>query len=155
VADANDTSSGTSSSAFKLDAGRLSQTEKIVSAATLVLIVTMFLPWFGVTFLTYSATVDGLWHGYQYLTLILAIAVIAYMVLKAGFAASPVKLPVPEARALVIASSVEALLTVISFLTKPGGTSWKFGAYLGLIAAIIAVAPGIVPALSARVAKHR
>jgi hypothetical protein len=42
-----------------------------------------------------------------------------------------------------------------SFLTKPSGTSWQYGAYIGLIAAFVAVAPRVVPAIQARVKTKR
>jgi hypothetical protein len=54
---------------------------------------------------------------------------------------------------LLFGSGLNLLLTVISFLTKPSGTSWQYGAYIGLIAAVIAAAPRVIPAIQARFAK--
>jgi hypothetical protein len=98
----------------------------------------------------YGGSVDGLWHGYMYLTLLLCLALFAYLIVKAGFETSPVKLPLAEPQLFLVATGINALLTVISFLTKPSGTSWNLGAYIGLIAAIVAVAPKVVPAIAAK-----
>jgi hypothetical protein len=147
------TSSGTP--AFKLNTQRWSQTDRIVGIATLVLFISLFLSWFGAHYGIYGATVDGLYHGYMYLTLIVSLALLAFYVARAGFEHFPVKLPIADAQVVVIGTSINAVLTIISFLTKPSGTSWQFGAYIGLIAAIIAVAPRLIPTLLARRAASR
>jgi hypothetical protein len=65
----------------------------------------------------------------------------------------PFKLPLPHAQVLLFGTALNLLLTVISFLTKPSGTSWQYGAYIGLIAAVIAAAPRVIPAIQARFAR--
>jgi len=50
---------------------------------------------------------------------------------------------------------VNAVLTILAFLFKPSGggvvsVSWGIGAYLGLIAALVAAAPSAIPAIKAR-----
>lgn len=141
----------TGAPAFKVNTQRLTQTDRIVAIATLVLFVSLFLSWFGVSVLgTHLGAVDGLYHGYMYLTLLVSLALLAFFTAKAGFEHLPVKLPIPDAQFVVIGTSINAVLTVISFLTKPSFTSWDLGAYLGLVAAIIAVAPRLVPTLLAR-----
>ena len=107
---------------YKFDAAKLTKDHKIVAVATLVLFISLFLPWFGVggyLGVGFSFTVDGLWHGYMYLTLILCLAVLGLLALVAGLNELPFKLPIPEAQAIVVVTSLNALLTVISFLTKP------------------------------------
>jgi hypothetical protein len=64
-----------------------------VGAATIVFFISLFLPWFTSSAGIYSASVNGLWPGYMYIGLILALAVIAYLVLRAGFDALPFRLP--------------------------------------------------------------
>lgn len=41
---------------------------------------------------------------------------------------------------MTAAASLNLLLVLISFLDKPGITTWQGGAYVGLIGAIVAVA---------------
>jgi hypothetical protein len=140
-------------SSFKFDAKRWSQTDRIVAIATLVLFISLFLAWFGAGVAGFSVTVDGLYHGYMYLTLIVSLALLVYLALVAGMDKLPFKLPVSHAQTLLVGTALNLLLTVISFLTKPSETSWQYGAYIGLIAAVIAAAPRIIPAIQARFAK--
>jgi hypothetical protein len=56
---------------------------------------------------------------------------------------------------LLVASVVNLVLTVLAFVDKPGGIGfsgigWGFGAFVGLIAAIVAAVPLGMPALRAR-----
>jgi hypothetical protein len=138
---------------FAFDAKRWAQSDRIVGGASLVLLISLFLSWFGASAGLFSVTVDGFWHGYMYLVLIICLAIVAYLVMVAGWARLPFKLPVAHAQALLIATAVDFLLTLISFLTKPGGTTYKFGAFIGIIAALVAVVPLGMPAIQARRAK--
>ena len=126
-----------------------------MAIATLVLFVSLFLAWFGAGFGIYHATVNGLWHGYMYITLIVSLAIVGYLALLAGLDTMPFKLPTPHQQTLLIATGLNFLLTLISFLTKPSGASWQYGAYIGLIAAFVAVAPRVLPAIQARVKAKR
>jgi hypothetical protein len=136
---------------FKFDATRWTKTDRTVAIASLVFFISLFLPWFGVHIYIYGANVDGLWRGYMYLTLFVSLALIAYLVFLAGLAKLPFSMPISHGAALFIATGIDFLLTLISFLTKPGGTSWQYGAYIGLIASAIAVAPFALPAIRSRV----
>jgi hypothetical protein len=103
----------------------------------------------------YNVTVDGLWHVYMYITLIVSLAIMGYLALVAGMETLPFKLPASHAQLLLVATGLNFVLTFISFLTKPSGTSWQYGAYIGLIAAFVAVAPRVVPAIQERVKTKR
>jgi hypothetical protein len=82
-----------------------------------------------------------MWHGYMVIVLILAVAIVGYLVLRAGFDSLPRGLSVTATGSLLAgAASLNLLLAVISFATKPTGTNWQYGAYIGLAAAIVAVA---------------
>jgi hypothetical protein len=140
---------------YKFDAKRWSQTDRIVAIATLVLFISLFLAWFGAGISLFHVTVDGLWHGYMYITLIVSLLILGYLFLQAGVATLPFKLPVSHPQFLAAATGLNFLLTLISFLTKPSGTSWQYGAYIGLIAAFVAFVPRVVPAIQARVAKKK
>jgi hypothetical protein len=144
---------------FSFDLGNLSQSEKITGVATLVLFISMFLPWFtysfNYTFGSGSVSVDGLWHGWMYLVLILCLAILAYLVMRTGYREMPFKLPMSDEQLLLVATAVNAVLTILAFLLKPGGVGftgigWGFGAFLGLAAAIVAAVPLAVPAIKAR-----
>jgi hypothetical protein len=140
---------------FKFDSKRWAQTDRIVAIATLVLFVSLFLPWFTYNYGLGTGSVDGLWHGWMYITLILCLAIMVYLVMMAGFSTMPFKLPLPHEQALLIATGINFVLSLIAFIDKPGGygrsgIGWGFGAIVGLIAAVVAAAPLGYPAIKAR-----
>jgi hypothetical protein len=142
-------------SAFNLNLTRLTRVDRIVGGASLVFIISLFLPWFTSSADGISGSVDGLWHGYMYIPLILALAVLAYLVMRAGFEEMPFRLPLDHERLLLSATAVIFVLTVISFVFKPSGDGivsigWGFGAFISLIAAVVAVAPIGLPFLRSR-----
>src|SRR6266700_2662480 len=142
---------------FGFDASRWSQVERITGVASLVLLISLFLPWFTVSFTspslgsgkgtTISASGSGTAaHGYLWLVFILSLAVIAFLVLQAGYAALPFQVPLGRDMLLLVATGVNLLLVLVAFFFKPAtGSSllgsgfsvgWAFGAFIGLIAAI-------------------
>jgi hypothetical protein len=150
---------GGSPSAFKFDVKRWSQAERITAVATLVLFISLFLPWFTYNYGVGTVSVDGLWHGWMYLVLILCLVIMVYLVARAGFSEMPFELPMTEEQLLLIATGVSAVLSILAFVFKPGGIGfsgigWGFGAFVGLAASIVAAAPLAVPAIKARRAGH-
>ena len=77
--------------AFNLDLKRLTRDDRIVGVATLVLFISLFLPWFTVSVRGFgSGSVNGLYHGYMYIDLILALAILAFLVVR------PAAIPAPR-----------------------------------------------------------
>ena len=139
------------SPAFRLDLSRLTNSDRITGTGTLLLLVSLFLPWYGVNILGISAEADGLnVHGYLYIVLLLCVAIMAYLVFWAGFEELPVRLPLTHEQRLLAASGVNTALVLLAFLIRPDGTGWRFGAFLGLLAALVAVAPLVIPAVRSR-----
>jgi len=139
------------SPAFRLELSRLTNSDRVTGIASLVLLVSLFLPWYGVNLLGISAEADGLTvHGYLYIVLLLCVAIIAYLVMWAGFEELPVRLPLSHQQRLLVASGLNTVLVLLAFLTKPDGTGWRFGAFAGLLAALIAMAPLVIRAVQAR-----
>lgn len=144
-----------SSPTFSFDVKRWSREEQISGIATIVLFLSLFLPWYTYNFGLGSISADGLWHGWMYLVLLICIAIVAFLVLRAGFAEMPVKLPLTDEQVLLIATGVNAVLTLLAFLLKPGGVGfngvgWGFGAFVGVAAAVIAVVPIALPVINSR-----
>ncbi len=137
---------------FKFDIARWTLADRIAGVATLVLFICLFLPWFTYSYGFGSTSVNGLWHGWMWLSLILSIAIIAYLVLVAGWDKLPISQDVPHLTVMMIATIVNAVLVLISFIDKPGGSGigWGFGAIVGLIAALVAAAPFAIPQLRAK-----
>ncbi len=147
---------GSSVPAFKFDAARWSLADRIAGIATIVLFICLFLPWYSVSGsvdgYSFGGSVNGLWHGWMYLSLILSIVIVAYLVLRSGWDKLPISQNIPHLTAMMAATIVNAVLVLIAFIDKPGGggVGWGLGAIVGLIAAIVAAAPYAVPQLRAK-----
>jgi hypothetical protein len=129
--------------------------DQIIGVASVILIITLFLPWFGISVGGFSASESGFEaHGYLFIPLLTAIALIAYLIMTAGWDDPPVKLPVAHAPLLLVATGVQFLVVLLAFLFKPTGTDWEFGAYLGLLAALVACAAIVVPAVQSMQGGH-
>ena len=144
-----------SKSSFSFEMKRWSSAERTTAIATLVLLISLFLPWFTYNFGAGSVSVDGLAHGWMYLVFLLCLVILAYLASRAGFSEMPFKLPIAGEQFLLVASVANLVLTVLAFLDKPGGIGfsgigWGFGAFIGLIAAIVAALPLGMPAIRAR-----
>src|SRR5579872_2978206 len=141
---------------FSFDARRWTLSDKIAGGASLLVLISLFLPWFSGSIssdnsLGLSATTGSesgtAAHGWLWLVFIIVLAIIAYLVVVAGFQVLPFKAPIRYDQVLLAAAGVNLLLVFIAFLLKPStyglaGVSigWSIGAFLALIAAIAAVA---------------
>ena len=76
----------------------------------------------------------------------------AYLVLRAGWDRLPISTNIPHLTVMMVATIVNLVLVFIAFIDKPGGSGvgWEFGAFLALIAAIVAAAPYAIPQLRAK-----
>ena len=153
AAPAGSASTGSSVPAYKFDAARWSLADRIAGIASIVLFISLFLSWFGVSVIGITVTASGLSaHGYLYIVLILCILIVAYLVLRAGWDELPMSANVPHLTVMLVATVVNLVLVFIGFIFKPGGSGvgWEFGAFVALIAAIVAAAPYAVPQLRAK-----
>jgi hypothetical protein len=134
---------------FRLDIRRLSPPEQTVAGASLVVFISLFLPWFGISGFGATFTMSGTSaHGYLYLEVILALLVFAYLVARAGWDQLPLTLPIAHGPLLLIGSGLQFLLVFIGFIDKPASVlSWEVGAYLALVASAVAAAIMIIPAV--------
>ncbi|MGH3197855.1 MAG: hypothetical protein ACRDNT_18505, partial [Streptosporangiaceae bacterium] len=139
----------TPASQFRLDLRRLSRVDQTVGGASLVVLISLFLPWFGFSALGESFSASGTTaHGYLVIVVILAVLMIGYLVLRSGWDEFPVNLPVAHAPLLLIGTGLQLLLVLIGFFDVPvSGLSWEIGAYLALIASVTAAGPLIIPAI--------
>jgi hypothetical protein len=142
---------------IKFDLAAISQVDRLVGGGTLVLFISLFLPWFKVSFSFGSASASGLTvHGFLYITLILSLFVIGFVVAETlGLWTLPAESPVSRDQVLLGATAINFILVLIAFLDKPGGhgVGWDFGAFIGLIAAVVALFPLGWPLIQARRSK--
>lgn len=91
-------------------------------------------------------------HGYLYVVLFVCIAVVLYLLARAGWDRLPISTRIAHSPVMLVATSLNAGLVVLAFLLKPGGSfvHWSVGAWLALIASIAAAAPTAIPAIQAR-----
>jgi hypothetical protein len=139
---------------IKFDASTLSQTDRIVGVATVVLFISLFLPWFSVNLGFASATASGLSaHGYLYIPLLISIALIAFLAAGAlGLWTLPTTSAVSRDQVLLIGAAISFVFVLLGFVLKPGGSlvGWSFGAFISLVAAVVALVPTARPAIQAR-----
>jgi hypothetical protein len=141
---------------FSFDAARLSQADRIAGAATVVLLVSLFLPWYMVSAGPFGYSWTGMTaHSYLWLVFVLCLGIIAFLVLGAGFAGPPVQFPMPRETVLLVATAVNLLIVLLAFFVRPNGfglvtITWSFGAFVALFAAIGACVPLAMPLLRAQ-----
>lgn len=128
---------------FSFDRKRLATTDLVIGGASAVTLVSLFLPWFGV--LGFSTSGMSL-HGYLAIALIASLALLGYLVVRAGWDTPPVRLPIAHAPLLLIGTAIQLLIVFIAFL-QSDGLSHEFGSYLGLLAALVACAVIAVPVI--------
>jgi hypothetical protein len=139
--------------AYKFDAARWSLADRIAGVATIVLFISLFLSWFGISVIGVTVTASGVSaHGFLYLVMIISILIVAYLALRAGWDELPGGINLPHLITMMVATLVNLVLVFIGFIDKPGGSGvgWEFGAFLALIAAIVAAAPYAIPQLRAK-----
>ncbi len=141
------------------DLSRLTTVDRIIAGATLVTMISLWLPWYTgkdtLLGITSTASISGTGeHGWLWLEFLLALALLAYFTARAAWEQLPFGLPVTHERLLTAVTGLQFLLILIGFIALPstGGlrgfsVSWDFGAILALIASIVAAAPVAYPAV--------
>lgn len=141
---------------FRLDVSRWSLADRIAGSATIVLFVSLFLPWFSLNTSIGIASWTGVGaHWYLYLVMIVCIITVAYFVLRAGFEDLPITDELPHVGVMMAATIFNLVLVALGFIFKPtvydrSGIGWSFFAFVAVIAAIVAAAPYVVPQLRER-----
>jgi len=142
---------------IKFDFAAISQTDRLVGGGSLVLFIALFLPWFSVKLGIETATGSGLSaHGYLYVTLILTLGVLGLLVAEAlGLWKVPGTSQLSRDQILLIATVINLVLVIIAFVFKPSGlgvvkVGWSWGAFVALIAAVVAAFPLGWPIIQAR-----
>jgi hypothetical protein len=130
----------------RLDA--LNTRDRVVGPATLVLLVSFWLPWF--RFGPFSFTGLGV-HGWLFIAVLDSIVLVLYVLIIAfGVGDLAAQGRLSKDQLLGILTGVSLVLVVLGFLFKPSGFSWSWGAYLALIAAIVAFLPFGIPLVRAQ-----
>jgi hypothetical protein len=129
----------------------LNHSEWVVGLATLVLLVSFWLPWY--SFGPFSA--DGLSaHGWLFIAVVDSIVLVLYVLITAfGLGDLAVQGRMSKDQVLALITGVNLVLVVLGVLLKPAGFGWSWGALLALAAALVAFVPFGVPLVRAQ--RHR
>jgi hypothetical protein len=122
--------------------------EWFVGPATLVLLISFWLPWFSIG----PISADGLSaHGWLSIAVLDSIVLVLYVVITA-FGVGDLAVPgrMSKDQLLAFITGVNLALVVLGFLLKPSGFSWSWGAFSALVAAIVAFLPFGVPLIQAQ-----
>lgn len=141
---------------FRLDLRRLSRADQTVGAASLVVLVSLFLPWFGFGTIGANISIAGTTaHGYLVIVVITALLMAGYLLLRSGWGTFPVRLPIAHETLLLAGTGVQFLLVLIGFLDVPlAGLGREIGAYLALLAAVAAAVSVAPPVVRSRPGRH-
>jgi len=122
--------------------------DRVVGAATLVLLVAFWLPWYSIG--PFSA--DGLGaHGWLFIAVLDSIVLVLYVLIVAfGAGDLAVQGRLSKDQLLALITGVNLALVVLGFLLKPAGFSWSWGAFVALAAAMVAFLPFGVPLIRAQ-----
>jgi hypothetical protein len=125
----------------------LNHRDRTVGLATLVLLVSFWLPWYSIG--PFSA--DGLSaHGWLFIAVVDSIVLVLYVLITAfglGDLAAPGRMSKDQVLALI--TGVSLALVMLGVLLKPAAFSWSWGAFLALAAAIVAFVPFGIPFIQA------
>lgn len=135
------------------DLNRATTVDKVVAVASFVALISIWMPWYTASAGLASASASGTSvHGWLWLEFLVALLLIAYLVARIAWDKLPFNLPVAHAPLLIVGTALQLLLVLVAFIDIPSsgdGVSigWGFGAFLGLIAALVAGGPVLVPAV--------
>lgn len=134
---------------FRPDLRRLSRADQTVGGASLVVLVSLFLPWFGFSALGASVSVTGTTaHGYLAIVVVTALLMTGYLLLRSGWDHFQLPLPIAHETLLLVGTGVQVVLVVIGFLDVPlAWLSREIGAYLALLASAAAAFSVVLPVI--------
>jgi hypothetical protein len=137
---------------FRLDVRRLTRVEQLAGGATLIALISLFLPWFGFDESGTSISISGTSaHGYLAVAVLVGVLLAGYLLWRSGWEEFPVSLPITHEVLLLVATGLQFVLVAVAFLDVPvAGLSREFGAYLALIASVAAVGLAAGPGLRSR-----
>jgi len=116
--------------------GRVRRSDQVVAGGALVLLVSLFLPWFGFAYGGFSSGLSA--HGWLILVLLSCIGLLAYL----GWRAVRTEASSPSAahwQGLIVVTCLSCLLTVIGVTASPPFSSLRIGAIIALVAALASV----------------
>lgn len=134
---------------------RLAVNDRWVGAATLVTMISVWLPFYTISAAVYGegASLSATFHTWMWLEVLAALALLAYLTARAMGVDATVTLPLTHEKRLVAVTFVQLALVLMALIAIPYGDlgfGLGWAAYLGLMAALIAFLVPVVPVLRSR-----
>jgi hypothetical protein len=126
---------------------QVNQRDRVIGVATLVLLVSFWLPWYSIGPLSEKGIHA---HGWLFFAVVNSIVLILYVLIVAfdvGDLADQGRLSKEQLLALL--TGINLALVVLGFLLKPTPLNWSWGAFVAVAAAIAAFLPFGVPLVQA------
>jgi hypothetical protein len=151
------------------DLNRATTVDKVVGVASLIALISIWLPWFTASYSggafgasgSASASATTAHGGWMYLEFIVALVLIAYLVARIAWERLPFSIPVAHAPLLIVGTAIQLLIMLIAFFDLPSADGvagfsigWGWGAFVGLLAALVAAGPVIYPAVRSYLASR-
>jgi len=143
-------------SSISIDFRRLGTGDIVAAGGSVLLFISLFLSWYTIKVSDQFGDIGGSTSalgtgagGWRVLILVIDILVLLYLFVRT-MTPRGLHLPLPHWQLLTVALGLQFLLTLLAFLVKPStgdsgiGVSWGYGAFIGLVASIIALAGGIM-----------
>jgi hypothetical protein len=134
---------------------RLTGADKVAGVASFLLLISLFLPWYGVSSGAATVTLSGTGvHRFLWLAVLLTVVTLTYLIVHATVGLSGTRFA--HEPTLLVITLVQLLLVIYPFFDVPdtlikGVTvNFQYGSFIGLIAAITAVATVIAPFIRSR-----
>lgn len=121
----------------------LDRRDRIIGPASLILLVSFWLPWY--RFGPFSADALSA-HGWLFIGVLDSIILVLYILIMAfGVGDLAAQGRMSKDQLLGVLTGGNLVLVVLGFLLKPAGFSWSWGIFVALAAAITAFVPFGVP----------
>jgi hypothetical protein len=131
--------------AYAFDLSRLNTIDRVTGVSAGILLIALFLPWFGLSGANYSRSGINQ-HSYLVLVMLTSLALIGYVAARGGWDRVPVRLPIAHAPLLLVIGVFQLFLVLIAFLFGHAGLGHAWGSWVGLLAAAGTCLPIAVPA---------
>jgi hypothetical protein len=141
------------------DLNRATTVDKVVAVATFITMISIWMTWFTVSYSggglggagSASASATTAHGAWMYLEFLVALVLIVYLVARVAWETLPISVPIAHAPVLIVGTALQLIFVLIAFFdipSLPAGFSvgWGFGAFLGLIGALVAAGPVLYPA---------